>query len=135
MRSLDKITICHIHSLITKSCQYSILDYIPAEKTLAEIQKSVIVVGAYKIKCCPFPDVDKEVEYICMMAKVRVFVPYGFFSFTDLIYLLGFYFFVAMGEVITDFIPNSELDSSGTCQVPSVRSIYEIYLSVYLSLL
>ena len=55
-----------------KTCRFSDLHYIPAGKTRTETRRTVIVAGAYKIECCPFPEVDGELEYICKMAKVRL---------------------------------------------------------------
>lgn len=55
-----------------KACRFSDLRYIPAGKTRTETQKTVIVAGVYNIECCPFPEVDGELEYICKMAKVRL---------------------------------------------------------------
>ncbi|KIM36009.1 hypothetical protein M413DRAFT_449459 [Hebeloma cylindrosporum] len=69
LTSLDSATICRIHSCLMKTCRYGDLNYVPAGKTRTETRKTVIVSGAYKIECCPFPDVDKELEYICKMAK------------------------------------------------------------------
>ena len=74
-----------------KNCRYSDLHYIPAGKTRTETWKTVIVAGSYKVECCPFPDVDGELEYICKMAKVRMFVC-RVFSFTYLGSPLGLYF-------------------------------------------
>ena len=61
------------------SCQYSDLSYTPAGKTRTETRKTVFLSGAYKIGCCPFPDVDGELEYICKMAKVRIFIVFELF--------------------------------------------------------
>ena len=85
----DNAAICCAHSLFMKSCQYSDLCYIPAGKTRTETWKTVIVAGAYKIECCPFPDVDRDLEHICKMARVSVFVAPGLL-FTRI--PSGFYF-------------------------------------------
>ena len=66
----DKATICRIHSRLMKTCQFSDLRYIAAGKTRTETRKTVVVAGTYKIECCPFPEVDEELEYIFKMAKV-----------------------------------------------------------------
>ncbi|KAF8072092.1 fido domain-containing protein [Lyophyllum atratum] len=52
-----------------KNCRFSDLHYTPAGKTRTETKKTVAVAGTYMIECCPFPEVDAEVEYICRMAK------------------------------------------------------------------
>jgi hypothetical protein len=72
VEGLDKDAICHVHSRLMKTCRFSDLHYIPAGKTRTETRRTVIVGGAYKIECCPFPEVDGELEYICKMAKVRL---------------------------------------------------------------
>jgi len=74
--------ICRVHSRLMNSCQYSDLYYAPAGKTRTETRKTVILAGAYKIECCPFPDVDGELEYICRMAKVRISIVFKFFFST-----------------------------------------------------
>jgi hypothetical protein len=74
VEDIDKAVTCRIHSRLMKTCQFSTPHYIPAGKTRAETRKTVIVAGTYKIECCPFPDVDVELEYICKMAKVMCFV-------------------------------------------------------------
>ena len=70
VKGINNAMICHIHSHLMKSCQFSSLHYIPAGKTRTETHKTVVVAGAYKTECCPFPNVDAELEYICRMAKV-----------------------------------------------------------------
>jgi hypothetical protein len=72
VEGLDKDAICGIHSRLMKTCRFSDLHYIPAGKMHTETQKTVIVAGVYKIECCPFPEVDGELEYICKMVKVRL---------------------------------------------------------------
>jgi hypothetical protein len=73
VEGLDKDIICHIHTHFMKTCRFSDMHYAPAGKTRTETRKSVIVSGVYMIECCPFPEVDVEVEYICKMAKVGFF--------------------------------------------------------------
>ncbi|KAK0441257.1 fido domain-containing protein [Desarmillaria tabescens] len=43
--------------------------YTPPGRTRAWTRKTVIIAGNYKIQCCPFPEVDNELDYICKMAK------------------------------------------------------------------
>jgi hypothetical protein len=74
VEGINNAAICRIHSCLMKACQFSASHYIPAGKTRTEMRKTVIVAGAYKIECCPFPNVDAEFEYICRMAKVRRYV-------------------------------------------------------------
>ncbi|KAF8160046.1 fido domain-containing protein [Crassisporium funariophilum] len=64
---LNKDIVCRIHSRLMKNCQFSGQYYIPAGKTRTETRKTVIVAGSYNIECCPFPEVDAELEYICKM--------------------------------------------------------------------
>ncbi|KIJ60752.1 hypothetical protein HYDPIDRAFT_98137 [Hydnomerulius pinastri MD-312] len=40
-----------------------------AGETRTVTRKTVIVAGTYKVQCCPFPQVDKELDYFCKMAK------------------------------------------------------------------
>jgi len=54
-----------------KTFQYSDLYHLPAGKTHTETRKAVIVAGTYNIECCPFLEVDGELEYIFKMVKVR----------------------------------------------------------------
>jgi hypothetical protein len=110
---LDKATICRVHSCLMNSCQYSDLYYVPAGKTRTETRKTVNVVGAYKVECCPFSDVDGELEYVCKMAKVKMFVVRRFFYFIYFASSLGFYFFVAVDQVVAESLCNSELDTLG----------------------
>ncbi|KAF8056565.1 fido domain-containing protein [Lyophyllum atratum] len=42
---------------------------IVAGKTRTFTQKTVVVGGSYLIECCPFPQVDEEMDYILRMAK------------------------------------------------------------------
>ncbi|RDB17125.1 Adenosine monophosphate-protein transferase FICD [Hypsizygus marmoreus] len=70
---LDKAAIRRIHACLTKTCRFNDVHYIPAGTTRTETRKTVIVTGTYNIECCPFPDVDAEVQYICKMAKVNLF--------------------------------------------------------------
>ncbi|KAF8959837.1 hypothetical protein BDZ97DRAFT_2041742 [Flammula alnicola] len=44
-----------------KTCRFSDLHYIPGGKSRTETRKT--------IECCPFPEVDEELDYICKMAK------------------------------------------------------------------
>ncbi|KAI0319598.1 fido domain-containing protein [Amylostereum chailletii] len=53
-----------------KTCRFTDeLHYVSAGKTRTETRKTVIITGVYDVQCCPFPEVDHELEYICMMAK------------------------------------------------------------------
>ena len=66
---IDKDTICRIHSSLMKTCQFNDGQYyILAGRTRTE---TVIVAGSYNIECCPFVNVDDELEYICKMNKMR----------------------------------------------------------------
>lgn len=58
-----------------KTCRFSGEHYVAAGKTRTETRKTAVVTGAYSIECCPFPEVDTELAYICRMAKVRAFFP------------------------------------------------------------
>jgi hypothetical protein len=120
---LDKATICCVHSCLMKSCQYSDLYYVPAGKTRTETRKPVIVAGAYKVECCPFSDVDGELEYVWKMAKVKMFVVRRFFYF---IYLLfGILLFVAVDQVVAESLCNSELELGYTWySLGAIRSKY-----------
>ncbi|KAF9557002.1 hypothetical protein CPC08DRAFT_640804 [Agrocybe pediades] len=51
------------------TCRYIGKQYTPPGRTRTETQKTVVIMGAYTVRCCPFPEVDKELEYICRMAK------------------------------------------------------------------
>jgi len=69
VEGLDRATICRIHGSLMKTCRFSDMCYIPAGITRTETRRTVIVSGTYNIQCCPFPEVDAELEYICKMAK------------------------------------------------------------------
>ncbi|KAF9557003.1 hypothetical protein CPC08DRAFT_710728 [Agrocybe pediades] len=67
--TLTPTIICEIHARVMNTCRYIGKQYTPPGRTRAETQKTVVVMGAYTIQCCPFTEVDKELEYICRMAK------------------------------------------------------------------
>ncbi|KAF9036621.1 fido domain-containing protein [Panaeolus papilionaceus] len=73
LADINKDVICRIHARLMKTCQFNIpgnCQGIPAGMTRTETRKTVLVSGiTYKVECCPFPDVDTELEYICRMAK------------------------------------------------------------------
>jgi hypothetical protein len=60
------------------------------------MRKTVITGGSAKIECCPFPDVDTEVEYICKMAQVGFFAACLFI----LAFILCFRILVAMDHIM-----------------------------------
>ena len=92
VEGINNAAICRIHSCLMKACQFSASHYTPAGKTRTETRKTVIVAGAYKIECCPFPNVDAELEYICRMAKVRrCFLCVIIRSFTPDVLVIDFY--------------------------------------------
>jgi hypothetical protein len=72
VENIDKDTICRIHSSLMKNCQFTGKRYIAAGKTRTETRRTAIVAGSYyNIECCPFRNVDDELEYICRMTKVN----------------------------------------------------------------
>ncbi|KAK0243375.1 fido domain-containing protein [Armillaria nabsnona] len=46
--------------------------YIPPGQTRTSTKKTVVTAGNYKIQCCPFPEVDNKLDYICKMAKQHI---------------------------------------------------------------
>ncbi|KAF8906731.1 fido domain-containing protein [Gymnopilus junonius] len=52
-----------------KTCRFEDQHYIAAGKTRAETRNTVVITGAYMVECCPFPQVDDELQYIFRMAK------------------------------------------------------------------
>ncbi|PPQ65314.1 hypothetical protein CVT24_011441 [Panaeolus cyanescens] len=64
---INKDAICRIHARLMKTCQFNVpgnCHGIPSGKTRTETRKTVIVAGiTYKVECCPFPDVDAELDY------------------------------------------------------------------------
>ncbi|KAF4618594.1 hypothetical protein D9613_009663 [Agrocybe pediades] len=66
---LTPTAICNIHARVMNTCRYIGKHYTPPGRTRTETQKTVVIMGAYTVRCCPFPEVDKELEYICRMAK------------------------------------------------------------------
>ena len=70
---LDKATICRVHS--PDSCR--VVNITTCTTSLGGKNGNAedsYCGGAYKIECCPCPNVDGELDYICKMAKVRTFV-------------------------------------------------------------
>ncbi|KAG5652382.1 hypothetical protein H0H81_005212 [Sphagnurus paluster] len=67
--TLSPEIIRRIHHRLMKTCQYTNATFTPAGRTRGETLKTVIVAGTYSIECCPYPEVDKELEYICKMAN------------------------------------------------------------------
>jgi hypothetical protein len=128
VEGLDKDTICRIHARFMKTCRFSDMHYIPAGRTRTETRKNVVVSGVYVIECCPFPEVDVEVEYICKMAKVSTFVACGFVH----AFIMNFDI-VAVYQKVAEPICSSKLVSSGILQVPSIRSM-AISLSILMLL-
>ncbi|TFK94975.1 hypothetical protein K466DRAFT_571437 [Polyporus arcularius HHB13444] len=43
--------------------------YIPAGQTRSSTKTTVQILGHYSAHCCPFTEVDKELDYICTMSK------------------------------------------------------------------
>ena len=83
--------------------------------------------GVHKIECCPLSNVDGELDYICKMAKVRTLVVRSIFLVFTSDPLWGS---PSMDQVAAKSFRDSELDSSDTRSVPSVRSKGFIYLFV-----
>ncbi|EDR04551.1 uncharacterized protein LACBIDRAFT_295034 [Laccaria bicolor S238N-H82] len=52
-----------------KTCQFADFRLTPGGKTRTETKKTVVVAGAYVIQCCPFSEVDTEIDYICRMSR------------------------------------------------------------------
>ncbi|GLB34389.1 putative fic/DOC family protein [Lyophyllum shimeji] len=65
---LDVSTICKIHARLMKNCRM-LEGYVAAGETRSATRKTVVIQGAYKIQCCPFAEVDEELEHICKMSK------------------------------------------------------------------
>lgn len=57
-----------VHARLMKTNSFG-ETYIPPGQTRTLTKKTVVIAGNYKIQCCPFPDVDNELDYICKMAK------------------------------------------------------------------
>ncbi|KAF8624606.1 hypothetical protein AX17_007099 [Amanita inopinata Kibby_2008] len=57
------------HHCLMKTCQFTNTTFTPAGRTWEETRKTVIVAGIHSIECCPYPEVDEELEYICKMAN------------------------------------------------------------------
>ncbi|KAF9012115.1 hypothetical protein BDZ89DRAFT_963692 [Hymenopellis radicata] len=51
-----------------RTCKFG-NSYIPPGQTRTETKQTIHITGAYSIQCCPYPEVDDELEYICKMAK------------------------------------------------------------------
>ncbi|KDR84241.1 hypothetical protein GALMADRAFT_220032 [Galerina marginata CBS 339.88] len=54
-----------------RTCRFNQAHYTPAGMTRSETQSTVVISGVYTVECCPFPEVDAEVTYICKMAKIK----------------------------------------------------------------
>lgn len=117
-KPLNKDVICSIHACLMNTCRFSDgRHYIAAGKTRTETRKTVIIGGSAKIECCPFPDVDMEVEYICKMAKV-VFVLYPCIHPRS--FISCFRILVAMDHIVAEPFRSSKLVSPGLSLLPSV---------------
>ncbi|KAH9482122.1 Protein adenylyltransferase FICD [Psilocybe cubensis] len=60
---------CAIHATLMKTSRFLESRYIAPGATRAETWKTVVISGSYNVQMCPYPEVDKEFEYICRMAK------------------------------------------------------------------
>ncbi|KAF8644876.1 hypothetical protein AX16_008222 [Volvariella volvacea WC 439] len=73
---LRKESICSIHSRLMNTCRFpsnhSNSHYRPPGETRTVTCKTVYISGTLPIQCCPFPDVDTELEYICEVSKKRL---------------------------------------------------------------
>ncbi|KAF8175103.1 fido domain-containing protein [Pholiota molesta] len=66
--SLDKSALCRIHAALMKTCRF-VDTYTPLGMTRSATRKTVFVAGTYNIQCCPFNQVDAELDRICNLAK------------------------------------------------------------------
>ncbi|KAF8652551.1 hypothetical protein AX16_004363 [Volvariella volvacea WC 439] len=67
---LNKATICAVHARLMVTCRFpGGFHYIAPGETRTATWKTVIIAGSRAIQFCPFPEVDKELEYICAVAK------------------------------------------------------------------
>ncbi|KAH0586765.1 hypothetical protein H2248_007971 [Termitomyces sp. 'cryptogamus'] len=69
--NLTRRTICHIHSLLMKTCQFHNFDgrYVPPGRTRTETMQTVIVGSSRPIQCCPYAKVDDELDAICRISE------------------------------------------------------------------
>jgi len=121
---LNKDMICSIHARLMKTCRFNDpVHYVAAGKTRTETRKTVIIRGTVKIECCPFPDVDAVIEYVCRMAKVKISIARVFIlvSTLDAFTFLDFDIFVAMDQELAEPFRRSKLASSGPRHLPSFR--------------
>ncbi|KAF9480867.1 Fic-domain-containing protein [Pholiota conissans] len=67
---LDSAALCRIHETLVESCRITESAYISPGVTRSTTRKTVIVASrAYSIQCCPFDQVDAELDVICNLAK------------------------------------------------------------------
>lgn len=59
---------CDVHARLMETSRFG-ETHIPPGQTRTSTKKTVVIAGNYKIQCCPFPEVDNELDYICKMAK------------------------------------------------------------------
>ncbi|KAF8907393.1 hypothetical protein CPB85DRAFT_839604 [Mucidula mucida] len=59
-----------MHKLLMKSCRVLPLQsYVNIGCTRSFSRKTVVIKGSFHTECCPFAEVDNEMEYICRMAR------------------------------------------------------------------
>ena len=69
---LDRSSICQAHARLMQTCRFLEAGrYIPPGETRSITKTTVDIIGYNSAQCCPFTEVDKEVDYICSMSKVR----------------------------------------------------------------
>ncbi len=90
--------------------------YIPAGQTRSSTKTTVQILGHYSAHCCPFTEVDKELDYICTMSKVSR----DHFSRTSLLNLSP-----AMDQILAQSIRYGQLDAPVACEMPSFRRRYQ----------
>ncbi|RPD82134.1 hypothetical protein L226DRAFT_528334 [Lentinus tigrinus ALCF2SS1-7] len=67
---LNRSSICEAHARLMHTCRF--LEpgrYIPPGETRSTTRTTVDILGYNSAQCCPFTEVDKEVDYICNMSK------------------------------------------------------------------
>lgn len=107
---LDGQFVCKVHASLMDTCRFIGCQYTPPGETRTSTRKSVIIHGAYNIQCCPFLQVDNELEYICKMSRVGII--YARWNLlTDRC--------SAIHQDLEKSVRYCELDSLVTCSMPS----------------
>jgi hypothetical protein len=115
--SLDKTALCRIHAALMKTCRF-VDTYTPLGMTRSATRKTVFVAGTYNIQCCPFNQVDAELDRICNLAKVRTaLAAQPSVDIAD----LSMTFSVAMEPNVAEPIRHGELAPPGARQMPPLR--------------